>query len=85
MASRYLLVNMNIAIKNPSNKQLLNMINLIGLNHESMPVVVRYTDIENCQPLITDRIAGRIPNMHILDDLCINGFYDREIIRKQLK
>jgi len=82
---RSLIVNLNVALKNPSRPQLISIINILIQNDETMPVTIRYTDLENNVPLITDRITGRIPNIRIIDDLCINGFYDREIIRKELR
>jgi hypothetical protein len=82
---RSLIVNLNVALKNPSRPQLISIINILIQNDETMPVTIRYTDLENNVPLITDRITGRIPNIRIIDDLCINGFYDREIIRNKLK
>ena len=82
---RSLIVNLNVALKNPSRPQLISIINILIQNDETMPVTIRYTDLENNVPLITDRITGRIPNIRIIDDLCINGFYDREIIRKVLR
>jgi hypothetical protein len=85
MASRSILLNLNVALKNPSRPQLISIINILIQNDETMPVTIRYTDLENNIPLITDHITGRIPNIRIIDDLCINGFYDREIIRNELK
>jgi len=82
---RSLIVNLNVALKNPSRPQLISIINILIQNDETMPVTIRYTDLENNVPLITDRITGRIPNIRIIDDICINGFYDREIIRKELR
>jgi hypothetical protein len=85
MASRSILLNLNVTLKNPSRSQLINIINILIRNDETMPVTIRYTDLENNVPLITDRITGRIPNIRMINDLCINGFYDREIIRKELR
>jgi hypothetical protein len=82
---RSLIVNLNVALKNPSRPQLISIINILIQNDETMPVTIRYTDLENNVPLVTDRITGRIPNIRIIDDICINGFYDREIIRNELK
>jgi hypothetical protein len=85
MASRSILLNLNVTLKNPSRSQLINIINILIRNDETMPVTIRYTDLENNIPLVTDRITGRIPNIRMINDLCINGFYDREIIRKELR
>jgi len=85
MASRSILLNLNVTLKNPSRSQLINIINILIRNDEIMPVTIRYTDLENNVPLVTDRIRGRIPNIRMINDLCINEFYHREIIRKELK